>query len=76
MTLNRSPESMGAIVQTVYVEEIQCEPAWALISITSDTTCHALLAANASAPSAFEEGEFSIFSYALLRFKPRTTWID
>ena len=34
MTLNRLPESMGAIVQTVYVEEIQCEPAWALISIT------------------------------------------
>ena len=56
MSLNRSPEFQGVIVQIVDVVEIQFESACALTNTSLCTTCHANF--RASEASGSEEEDF------------------
>ena len=58
MTLSRSPEFKGVIVQIVCVVEIKSESAWALTNINSGNTCHAKFYTTEASGS---EEDFNIF---------------
>ena len=71
MSLYRSPELNGVIVQIVCVVEIQSESTLVLTNITPGNTCHAKF--HASEACSFEE-EILIFFCVFLWFKTSAPW--